>query len=153
MGVLKELLKEVGPGNVRYWAEFRDGFEVCFKPISRDELRRIYRKNTRFTWNRRTHQREETVDEEGFRRDFLRAVLLDWRGLTVGKLRRWLPGLPLSGPDDQEIPFDYEDAELLAERLLGFENFLTTLATQYYELEDVVRTEAVENFGPSSGGG
>jgi hypothetical protein len=65
------------------WIEFEgfDGFEVKVAYLSRDELNKIRNTVTRVSWSPKTRQKEETIDNELFIREFVKACVLDWKGL------------------------------------------------------------------------
>ncbi len=149
---LRDYLKNVERKHIQLWFEFRDGFEVCIRPLTQREFRALVNKCKRFRYNRRTHMREEVVDDDALREKIVRECVLDWKGLTPNKLRQWIPGIDIE-PHDQEIPYNPEDALALMDHLFGFENFIVNAITRSYEIIDEFEGEATQNLSSMSDGG
>ena len=102
-----------------------DGFEVKVAYLSRDELNKIRNNVTRVSWSPKTRQKEETIDNELFIREFVKACVLDWRGFTVEHASKLLPiEVPEGMELDSEIEFDAEEAIALSTNSNVFDSWL-----------------------------
>jgi len=74
------------------WVDFSGlkGFEVEVANLSRKELNGLRKKCTTTKFDRKTRQAVETLDEEKFITEFSRAVIKNWRGLTLAHLETLL---------------------------------------------------------------
>jgi hypothetical protein len=109
------------------WVEFEglNGFEVKVAYLSRDELSKIRTTVTRVSWSPKTRQKEETVDTELFITEFVRACVLDWKGLSLKHATTLLPIEVPEGVDvDDEIEFSPEEAIALATNSTIFDAWL-----------------------------
>ena len=109
------------------WIEMEgfDGFEVKVAYLSRDELNKIRTSVTRVSWSPKTRQKEETIDSELFMREFVKACVLDWKGLNLKHASRLLPLQIPEGTDwEEEIPFTQEDAVSLSANSNIFDTWL-----------------------------
>lgn len=102
-----------------------DGFEVKVAYLSREELSKIRNSCTRVAFNPKTRQREDNIDSELFVKEFVKAVVLDWKGLTLDIASKLLP---LEVPPDvdmtQEIEFSQESALDLSKNSPVFDGWL-----------------------------
>ena len=109
------------------WIEMEgfEGFEVKIAYLSRDELNKIRNTVTRVSWSPKTRQKEETIDNELFVREFTKACVLDWRGFTLEHATRLLPlDIPEGSDLSEEIPFEFEEAIALAVNSTVFDAWL-----------------------------
>ena len=109
------------------WIEMEgfDGFEVKVAYLSRDELNKIRTSVTRVSWSPKTRQKEENIDSELFMREFVKACVLDWKGLNLKHASRLLPLQIPEGTDlEEEIPFTQEDAVSLSANSNIFDTWL-----------------------------
>jgi len=109
------------------WIEFEgfDGFEVKVGYLSRDELTKIRNHVTRVSWSPKTRQKEETVDNELFVAEFVKACVLDWKGFTIEHASRLLPIEVPEGADMAElIDFSPEEAVALTSNSSVFDSWL-----------------------------
>lgn len=109
------------------WVEMEgfDGFEVKVAYLSRDELSKIRNTVTRVSWSPKTRQKEETIDNELFISEFVKACVLGWKGLTLKHAQRLLPvSIPEGAELTEEIDFSPEEAVALAANSNVFDAWL-----------------------------
>ena len=89
-----------------------EGFEVDLCYLAREELLKLRKKCVTTKFNRRTHQPEETLDEDKFLVQYTEAVIKGWKGLKVSYLEELLL-VDAEGTDpNDELPFSNEEAEI-----------------------------------------
>lgn len=109
------------------WVEMEgfDGFEVKIAYVSREELNKIRNSVTRVSWSPKTRQKEETIDNELFISEFVKAGVLDWKGLTLRHAARLLPiVVPEDADLDELIEFSPEEAVALSNNSTVFDSWL-----------------------------
>jgi hypothetical protein len=109
------------------WIEMEgfDGFEVKISYLSRDELSKIRNTVTRVSWSPKTRQKEENIDTELFVSEFVKAAVLEWKGLTIKHALRLLPiEIPEGVSENDEIEFSQEEAIALATNSVIFDSWL-----------------------------
>lgn len=109
------------------WIEMEgfDGFEVKIAYVSREELNKIRNSVTRVSWSPKTRQKEETIDNELFISEFVKAGVLDWKGLTLRHAARLLPiVVPEDADLDELIEFSPEEAVALSNNSTVFDSWL-----------------------------
>lgn len=100
-------------------------FEVKVAYLSREELTKIRNAVTRVAFNPKTRQREDTIDNELFIKEFVKAVVLDWKGLTLDIASKFLPlSIPSDVDSSQVIEFSQENALDLSKNSPVFDSFL-----------------------------
>lgn len=100
-------------------------FEVKVAYLSREELTKIRNSVTRVSFNPKTRQREDTIDSELFVKEFVKAVVLDWKGLTLDIASKLLPlEVPADVDLDQDIEFSQESALDLSKNSPVFDGWL-----------------------------
>jgi len=76
-------------------------------------------------FNKRTHQPEETLDEDRFLEEYVSAVIKGWKGLKYSYLEEFLlVDISKQNPDD-ELVFNQENAELLMKNSNSFDTWVT----------------------------
>ena len=100
-------------------------FEVKVAYLSREELTKIRNSVTRVAFNPKTRQREDNIDSELFVKEFVKAVVLDWKGLTLDIASKLLPLDVPAGVDlSQEVEFSQESALDLSKNSPVFDGWL-----------------------------
>ena len=100
-------------------------FEVKVAYLSREELTKIRNSVTRVSFNPKTRQREDTIDSELFVKEFVKAVVLDWKGLTLDIASKLLPlEVPADVDLTQDIEFSQESALDLSKNSPVFDGWL-----------------------------
>ena len=119
-------LKKLMVDTKAVWVEFPGlkGFEVEVVNLSRKELTGLRKKCTTTKFDRKTRQAVEDLDEEKFITEFSRAVIKNWKGLTLEHLET----LILVDIDDQdpksELEFTSDNAETLVSSSTEFDTWL-----------------------------
>jgi len=122
------------------WVEYPDcpGFEVEVANLSRKELLKLKKECTTHKMGRSTRQMEEILDEQKFVKAFTKAIIKNWKGLTLGYLETLILIDVGDNPLDTELPFDLENAERLVENSAEFDQWINEVA---FDL-DTFRTRA-----------
>ena len=108
------------------WVDFSGlkGFEVEVANLSRKELNGLRKKCTTTKFDRKTRQAVETLDEEKFITEFSRAVIKNWKGLTLAHLETLLL-VDIAGQDPtKELEFTEDNAETLVSSSTEFDTWL-----------------------------
>jgi hypothetical protein len=101
------------------------GFKLDICYLGRDELLKLRKKCVSTKFNKRTHQPEETLDEDKFLEEYVSAVIKGWSGLKFSYLEEFLlVDISKQNPDD-ELPFTQDNAELLMRNSNSFDSWIT----------------------------
>ena len=101
------------------------GFSVDICYLGRDELVKLRKRCISTKFNKRTHQPEETLDEDKFLEEYVSAVIKGWKGLKYSYLEEFLlVDISKQNPDD-ELAFNQENAELLMGNSNSFDTWVT----------------------------
>lgn len=100
-------------------------------------------------FNTRTRQQEDRINDEKFNRASARQLIKGWRGLTVGRLRKIVVGLDITGDDNQEIPFDEELAYVLMDNSIDLQLWVINTATDITNFSKIAEKKDAqyENLG------
>lgn len=104
-----------------------EGFVLKLAHVSRDDLIAIRRKCTITKFNKRTHQPEDTLDDEKFIKEYCTAVIKGWSGLKFSYLEEFLLADTSSYDPEDCLPYTQENAETLLRNSVDFESGLQTL--------------------------
>ena len=140
------------------WQEFRHGFKVKIRYLSRKRLQHIFKLSTRKGWDR-DHRPIEELDNQKLIK-YLAEVIEDWEGLTPEVLATLLPidvaaaKKALKEKGLQEIPCTEENKITLLEEAYHFDEFIREVAldAQLFTFARQKEAEA-KNSSSSSGGG
>jgi hypothetical protein len=119
-------LKKLMVDTKAVWVDFPGlkGFEVEVANLSRKELTGLRKKCTSTKFDRKTRQAVETLDEEKFITEFSRAVIKNWKGLTLEHLETLLL-VDIEGQDPKkELEFSEDNAETLVSSSTEFDTWL-----------------------------
>jgi hypothetical protein len=119
-------LKKLMVDTKSVWVDFQGlkGFEVEVANLSRKELTGLRKKCTTTKFDRKTRAAVETLDEDKFITEFSRAVIKDWKGLTLEHLETLLL-VDIDGQDPKkELEFSEENAETLVSSSTEFDTWL-----------------------------
>lgn len=108
------------------WTDFPGlpGFEVKVANLSRKELTNLRKRCTTQKFDRKTRQLVENLDEDKFVVEFSKAVVKDWRGLTLENLEMLLL-IDTDGKDmSEELPYSDDNAEALVSSSTEFDTWL-----------------------------
>ena len=101
------------------------GFSVDICYLGRDELLKLRKRCISTKFNKRTHQPEETLDEDRFLEEYVSAVIKGWKGLKYSYLEEFLlVDISKQNPDD-ELVFNQDNAQLLMKNSNSFDTWVT----------------------------
>mgnify|MGYP003661752744 FL=1 len=102
-----------------------EGFTVDLCYLAREELLKLRSKCLKQKFNKKTRAFEETLDEDTFLVEYVKAVIKNWVGLKYDYLRQLIlietEGLDL----EDELAFTLENAELLMKNSPDFDTWVT----------------------------
>lgn len=120
------------------WVNFPGlpGFEVEVANLSRKELLNLRKKCTYQKFNRKSHNIEDKLDDEKFVKEFTKATVRNWKGLTLDNLQNLIL-IDTEGKDmDEELPFTPENAEILVNSSSEFDQWLNGVAFDISNFRD-----------------
>ena len=85
-------------------------FEIKIKFASKDTIQRMHKNATVSKYDTKLRQRFDEVDDKHFVQNFVQECVLDWKGLTVGVLRKMIPLKKGDLDDDTEVEFSHQSA-------------------------------------------
>jgi hypothetical protein len=106
------------------WAEYKDGFILCLRHVTREELRKKVKRATLTGWDPKTHQQTEKIDDERYATE-LASLIVDWKGLTQDVLR----SLVVLDEYPTENPYNVKDAEGLCRHAYDFDAWVQSTVT------------------------
>ena len=81
-------------------------------------------------WNKKTHQADESLDEEKFLIEYCKAVIKGWSGLKYKYLEELLlVDVSALDPED-ELPFTQDNSELLMRNASDFDTWVTETVSE-----------------------
>ena len=119
-------LKKLMVDSKSVWMDFPglEGFSVEVANLSRKELTGLRKRCTTNKFDRKTRQLVEELDDDKFVKEFSKATIKNWKGLTIESLET----LILINTDGQEpgseISFSEENAEVLVTNSAEFDTWL-----------------------------
>ena len=108
------------------WIDFPglSGFSVEVANLSRKELTGLRKRCTSTKFDRKTRQAVEDLDEEKFVVEFAKAVIKNWKGLTLEHLETLLL-VDVENEDlKKELEYSEENAETLVSSSTEFDTWL-----------------------------
>ena len=108
------------------WIDFPglEGFSVEVANLSRKELNGLRKKCTTTKFDRKTRQAVEELDEDAFVTCFTKAVIKNWKGLTLEYLETLLL-VDIDGQDPKkELEYTADNAETLVSSSTEFDGWL-----------------------------
>ena len=120
------------------WVDFPglDGFTVEVANLSRKELINLRKRCTITKFNRKTRQPEETLDDEKFIKEFTKAIVKNWKGLTLENLQNLIL-IDTEGKDMQEeLPYTEENAQVLVNSSSEFDQWLNEVSFDISNFRD-----------------
>jgi hypothetical protein len=119
-------LKKLMVDTKAVWVDFPGlkGFEVEVANLSRKELTGLRKKCTSTKFDRKSRQAVENLDEEKFIVEFTKAVVKNWKGLTLGHLETLIL-VNIDGEDpEKELEYSRDNAETLVSSSTEFDTWL-----------------------------
>ena len=97
--------------------------DLCY--LAREELVKLRKVCISTKWNKKTHQADESLDEEKFLIEYCKAVIKGWSGLKYKYLEELLlVDVSALDPED-ELPFTQDNSELLMRNASDFDSWVT----------------------------
>jgi len=142
-------LKKLMIDSKAVWVDFPGlpGFKVEVANLSKKELTGLRKKCTGQKFDRKTRQAIETLDEDKFITEFTKAVVKDWKGLTLGHLETLLLIDMEEKDPDESLEFSEENAEVLVSSSTEFDTWLNEVV---FDLDNF-RTERKGGTSKPSG--
>ena len=119
-------LKQLMVDTKSVWVDFPglEGFEVEVANLSRKELNKLRQLCTTTKFDRKTRQAVEKLDDDKFVTEFSRAVIKNWKGLTLEHLETLLL-VDVDGKNpSEELKFTEDNAETLVSSSTEFDTWL-----------------------------
>jgi len=114
-----------------------EGFIIEITYLAREELLKLRNRCVKQKFNKKTRAFEETLDEDIFLVEYVKAVIKGWTGFKFDYLRQ-LVLIDLKDLDlKDELPFTIENAEILMKNSPDFDTWVTEA------------TGELENFTPN----
>ena len=108
------------------WVDFSglEGFSIEVANLSKKELQALRKKCITTKFDRKTRQAVEDLNEEKFVTEFSKAVIKNWKGLTLEHLETLLL-VDIEGKDPKaELEYTAENAETLVSSSTEFDTWL-----------------------------
>ena len=102
-----------------------EGFSLQLTYLAREELMKLRNKTLKQKFNKKTRAFEESMDEELFLTEYVKAVIKGWKGLKYDYVSQLLL-IDTSSIDLQdELRFTQENAEILMKNSADFDTWIT----------------------------
>jgi len=106
-----------------------EGFKVNVAFLSRETLINIRKKAVKTTFNTKTRQAAEELDDTLFLQLYVEAAVKGWKGLKLAYLDQLAP-VELGDEDlESELPFSNENALFLMKASSDFDSFISATVT------------------------
>ena len=131
------------------WIDFAglDGFSVKVANLSRKELTGLRKKCTTTKFNRKSRSAEEVLDEDKFLVEFSKAVVKDWKGLTLKHLETLIL-VDLTDQDlKEELPYTRDNAEILVGDSNEFDTWLNEVVFDLDNFRDEPKRKVPRKTG------
>ena len=102
-----------------------DGFTVSICYLAREELLKLRKRCLTTKFNRKTHQPEESLDEDRFLVEYTKAVIKSWSGLKFSYLEEFLLVDISEYKKSDVLPHTQDNAELLMKNSGSFDTWVT----------------------------
>jgi len=119
-------LKKLMIDSKAVWIDFPglEGFSVQVASIARKKLTAMRKRCTTSKFNRSLREFQETLDDARFVKEFSKATILNWKGLTLDNLQA-LVLVNVSEEDlTKELEYSEEHAEVLVNSSAEFDTWL-----------------------------
>lgn len=117
------------------WMDFAGltGFSVEVANLSRKELTALRKRCTSQKFDRKTRQLMEDIDEDKFVKEFTKASVKNWKGLTLEHLTTLMLVDTSDEDPEKEVPYSEENAEVLVANSAEFDTWLNEVV---FDLEN-----------------
>ena len=114
------------------------GFSVDLTYLAREELVKLRNRCVSQKFNRKTRGFEETLDEDKFLVEYVKAVIKGWKGLKYSYLEELLlVDISTLNPDD-ELEFNQDNAETMMKNASDFDTWVSEVTG---DLENFTKTK------------
>ena len=133
-------LKKLMVDSKSVWMDFPglEGFSIEVANLSRKELTGLRKRCTTNKFDRKTRQITETLDEDKFVTEFAKAVIKNWKGLSIEHLETLLLIDTENQDPSAEVEYSEENAEVLVTNSSEFDTWLNEVV---FDLDNF-RTES-----------
>lgn len=117
------------------WMDFAGltGFSVEVANLSRKELTALRKRCTSQKFDRKSRQLMEDIDEDKFVKEFTKASVKNWKGLTLEHLTTLMLVDTSDEDPEKEVPYSEENAEVLVANSAEFDTWLNEVV---FDLEN-----------------
>ena len=102
-----------------------EGFSVELTYLAREELMKLRNRTLKQKFNKKTRAFEETMDDDLFLTEYVKAVIKDWQGFKYEYVSQLLLIDTNSIDLQDELRFTQENAELLMKNSADFDTWVT----------------------------
>jgi len=131
------------------WLDFPGfpGFRVKVSNLARKELAELRKRCTGQQFDRKARMIVETLDDEKFVREFTKATVNGWEGLTIAHLES-LVLIDTQGQDPESlVDYSLENAELLVSNSIEFDTWLNEVVFDLDNFRSGTKTRTTESSG------
>ena len=131
------------------WIDFPglENFQIEVSNLSRKELTGLRKRCTSNKFDRKSRQIVENLDEDKFVKEFAKATIQNWKGLTIAHLET----LILIDTDNQdpaaEVDYSEENAEILVTNSTEFDTWLNEVVFDLENFRSKGKTESPRKVG------
>ena len=115
-----------------------EGFTVDLCYLAREELIKLRNKSVTQKFNKKTRAFEDTLDENKFLVEYVKAIIKGWKGLKYSYLEELLLVDISSLDPDDELEFSQENAETLMKNATDFDSWVNETTG---DLENFTKTK------------
>ena len=128
-------LKKLMVDTKSVWMDFAGltGFSVEVANLSRKELTALRKRCTSQKFDRKSRQLIEDIDEDKFVKEFTKASVKNWKGLTLEHLTTLMLVDTSDEDPEKEVPYSEENAEVLVANSAEFDTWLNEVV---FDLEN-----------------
>jgi hypothetical protein len=128
-------LKKLMVDTKSVWMDFAGltGFSVEVANLSRKELTALRKRCTSQKFDRKSRQLMEDIDEDKFVKEFTKASVKNWKGLTLEHLTTLMLVDTSDEDPEKEVPYSEENAEVLVANSAEFDTWLNEVV---FDLEN-----------------
>ena len=127
-----------------------EGFFVKIAYVPREELTKIRKASLEYKYDKKTHQREEVIDDDKFLERYAEKVIVGWRGLKFKHLPTLFPADLSTVDPETEIEYSPEEALQLLKVSVDFDRFVTDTQESLDKFSKVEKEQEVKNLKTSS---
>lgn len=143
MSLIKNLKVEEKTISVEY--PDIDGFYIDIAYVSREKLVKLRNRCISYKFNKNTRQREETLDQDKFLKEYTKEAIKGWSGLKIKHLPELL-AVNISGQNPEKlVTYSEEEAYALVSSSNLFDQFITDSMNDISIFSDAEKEEEEKN--------